>query len=171
MLLASSVNIETNRDRFYSSYFVDQWQWLNADIPVVPKSLISCECFFFSNISLEYLKNKISGPERLTLVDYRVIISDLCDAIFFSISFRVDKSCITEQKNYPAQKKIVWETSLGQSLEKSLGVLEKSRIGSDPTLFHTIFPRFWRRLLSRLLVTNATILLYCMVITGPRTGS
>ena len=26
----------------------------------------------------------------------------------------------------PAQKKIVWETSLGQSLGKSLGVLEKS---------------------------------------------
>ena len=67
-------------------------------------------------------------------------------------------------------EKIVWKTRLGQSLGKSLGLLE-SRIGSDPILFLTIFPRLWLRLSSRLLVTNVTILLYCMVITNPRTGS
>ena len=60
---------------------------------------------------------------------------------------------------YPAQKKIAWETSRGQSLGKSLGVLEKSRIGSDPILFLTIFPRLWPRLLIETpIVTNVTIL-------------
>ena len=50
-------------------------------------------------------------------------------------------------------------------------MLEESRIGSDVIFFLTIFPRLWPRLSSRLLVTHVTILLYCMVITSPRTGS
>ena len=48
---------------------------------------------------------------------------------------------------------------------------KESRIGSDPILFLTIFPRLWPRLSSRFLVTNVTILLFYMVISSPRTGS
>ena len=79
-----------------------------------------------------------------------------------------DEICLSKIN---AQKKLVWETSLGQSLGKSRSARKESRIGSHPILFLTIFPRLWPKLSSRLLVTNVTILLYCMVISSARTGS
>ena len=58
-----------------------------------------------------------------------------------------------------------------KSRKESQSARKESRIGFDPILSLTIFPRLWPRLSSRLLVTNVTILLYCMVITSPRAGS
>ena len=58
-----------------------------------------------------------------------------------------------------------------ESRKESRSARKESRIGSDPILFLTIFPRLWPRLSSRLLVTDVTILLYCTVISSARTGS
>ena len=70
-----------------------------------------------------------------------------------------------------AEKNNVGNQSRPKCQQESQSARKESSIGSDPILFLTIFPRLWPRLSSRLLVTNVTILPYCMVITSPRTGS
>ena len=70
-----------------------------------------------------------------------------------------------------AEKNRIGNQSRPESWQESRSARKDSRIGSDPILFLTIFSRRWPRVSSRLLVTNVTILPYCMVITSPRTGS
>ena len=126
--------------------------FLSISVPFVFTQLSACsECAI--------VKVRAAYPTRYHFLDnLRNIFRDCSFISFITLSSRAEKNSMRNR-------------SRPESRKESRSARKESRIGSDLILILTIFPRLWPRLSSRFLVRNVTILLYCMVINSPRTGS
>ena len=126
------------------------------------------------HVSLRVAKNFWERRQIMRRLKFSFIYSFILIYIHICVYWKIDCKkiyiCIYFLASR-AEKNSIGNQSWPKSRQESQSARKESRIESDPILFLTILPRLCPRLSSRLLVTNVTILSYCMVITSPRTGS